>query len=191
MCEIFIDILKCVRVGLYVSEYIYKIKVGYNRCSYLTYLKLYMKAQLISSPICQIDTNLLFSINYCIHEYSSFLGETWWLKLLPTEILSSLKFPPPPALNVHETFESGFIPVLAVLQSFAPLDKGCKRLPLWTIQAFKLSLYSLHSEENRSKVVLIYIWASPKCSELILIWFLLLNPPKELGLNNLGGDTGC
>lgn len=75
MCEIFIDILKYVRVGLYVSEYIYKIKAGYNRCSYLTYLKLYMKAQLISSPICQIDTNLLFSINYCMHEYSSFWGD--------------------------------------------------------------------------------------------------------------------
>lgn len=174
-----------------MSEYIYKIKVGYNRCSYLTYLKLYMKAQLISSPICQIDTNLLFSINYCMHEYSSFLGETWWLKLLPTEILSSLKFPTPPSLNLCATFESGFIPVLAVMQSFAPLDKGCKMLPLWTIQASKLSLYSFHSEANQSKVVSIFIWASPKCSELIFLWFLLLNSPKYLGLSNLGGDAGC
>lgn len=178
MWEIFTDILQWARVGLYVSEYIYKIKVRYNRCSYLTYLKLYMKAQLISSPICQIDTNLLFGINYCMHEYSSFLGETWWLKPLPTEILCSLKFPPLPSLNVHATFESGFIPILAVMQSYAPLVKGCKMLPLWTIQAFKLSLYSLHSEANQSKVVSIFIWASPKHSEFIFLWFLLLNCPK-------------
>lgn len=77
MCEIFIDIHNVyVWVCMCQSISIYKIKVGYNRCSYLTYLKLYMKAQLISSPICQIDINLLFIINYCKHEYSSFLGET-------------------------------------------------------------------------------------------------------------------
>lgn len=104
-----------------MSEYIYKIKVGYNRCSYLTYLKLYMKAQLISSPICQIDTNLLFSINYCMHEYSSFLGETWWLKLLPTEILSSLKFPPP----------RHWICVQLLSRDSSPFWLSCSLLHLW------------------------------------------------------------
>lgn len=63
------------RVHLGLSVSIYKIKVGYNRSSYLTYLKLYMKAQLILSLICQIDTNLLFSFNYFQHEYSAFWGE--------------------------------------------------------------------------------------------------------------------
>lgn len=35
-----------------------------------------------------------------------------------------------PSVNVRATFQTGFITVLAVRQSFAPSDKECKMLPL-------------------------------------------------------------
>lgn len=45
-----------------------------------------------------------------------------------------------PSLNVCATFQRGFITALAVIQSYAPLDKEHKLLPLGSIHVFKLGL---------------------------------------------------
>lgn len=75
-----------------------------------------MKAQLISSPICQIDTNLLLSINYFKHEYSSFWGGDLMIKATADRNPELIKIPShTPSLNVHATFQTRFITVLPVM----------------------------------------------------------------------------